>query len=1568
VRHGGISVNDLKQHQHDGAAKQTTALGETLLHLAIEAVNEETGSFDCVKELLKWPCIQASINLPTIDQHQRTALMIAKSEKMIGLLVDGQANINTVDSRDHTTLMLACMRNDPQVTKALLEHGATLEAKDCYGRTALYLASSAGNVDVVMVLLLKGANMHVHDRNGFTPLMAACEHNRDGVVAQLVNYAPKKDKAALEENQKHHLRDKSNQGLTALDLQAVCCEVYSDPHPLRHLRRIGAGGFCKLNYAALYDMNVSYDELNAMLGQPQSLGKPTKEGENALHLACRSGNRMVALVLLPIVTNKGKIDTTTKKGFTALMEASLWGHAMLATALLKAGADPSIQVKKGGTFYGCTALMLSTTPTPEPSKKDEKVRDEKVVDALLKHVDERGNRVVELEFSAARHGTALTFASRTSKPSLSAMRALLSHGANVEAKIPGQGCTSLVFACSHAQVDVVEMLIQREMMDTPYRLSVPADLFNIVAKDDRIDYEGKTGIVQQVYKNGGLAHILLDDGTNLKHIPSSSLTLLAPGSGGKGDGKGPGSGGKKGSGGTGGGNGPSGGKMDRCYWLKRLASVLGVDETEVSLIDAEKVEHGVEPAPTRGMYVLSISSEAAESMLQQQVEAQQQRMQHKMMEEAKQQHQMQQQPPVETGGGGGGGGGGGVSWVEAKGMFHAELSFGGKVHSLGHYKKEEHAKKVFEDAYKVRRKCAKKVLVAQQQMQQRQQMQHPKDALRPRLALMLNVPESAVRVEVCGVNINATDKRGKTGLMRASEEGELRLVKMLCLRGADVNLRDNEGKTALMLASEEGELRPVKMLCLRGADVNLRDNEGKTALMLAAAMPFKPIYSQVLRVLCANNANITAVDKWDNTALYLAVRYVAEGNVNVLLECGANPANEPKSVIDACQENMDRMSRKRWLQKRPWFLLPQHGGTLGEEDEDEESEEDEDTTDKQCTHPLVQFVIPNNDFSCDGCSASIPKGAVMHGCRKCNYDVCEKCRATATGASSTSDRHREDEDDKEEDKDEEDEDEEDENEEDEDEEDEEDEDEDDEGEDEEEEDGAEDEEDEEDEDGEEDEEDENGEEDDDEEQHSGSTQKNSLVQRQKDEATAQRLSGWPLCIEGHQIQKLHYSCYCLSEGVSMDCEPAADTCCKDCMIAKCHLCCEGMKEAFGCWQCNVEVCLGCAKQHGMPPRKFFSATSKLALLIRKGSVESHPRGKLPCLFRDGKLEASEDSPDVKVLEQAKVKSKKMKQAKKDKQKAEQQAKNMEVKKGDRVWYNGQEGMVSLVRIDGTCRIRLDDGNCSHKHVSLSDLGCDDNSEEEEEKEKEEEEEEKKCDETTPSRDAMKKIGRAFDAVAAFAGEDGANSVGPEYYMCLFFLIGANTQVDHSSDQSRDQLVKAGKGRIQRADFVRETMWIMCPDLFKQEYGELSVNCTVTIRGLSKSPELNGMEATVMQRIPMKDVEAYEIKIKETGEQKKFKRANLERGDEEQDEQDEQDEQYEMDPFDLWDINPFNVQPEQHIYNTSTDLLDTLRKGKGDKVEGEASMAIELVEETRDRVRAMWTKEEKRATEQQEQAE
>ncbi|MFQ5760525.1 MAG: ankyrin repeat domain-containing protein, partial [Acidiferrobacterales bacterium] len=63
-----------------------------------------------------------------------------------------------------------------------------------------------------------------------------------------------------------------------------------------------------------------------------------------------------------------------------------------------------------------------------------------------------------------------------------------------------------------------------------------------------------------------------------------------------------------------------------------------------------------------------------------------------------------------------------------------------------------------------------------------------------------------------GVDVNLATDRGKTALMLAAHEGEVRLVRDLLKAGADMNHTTQSGGTALMYSVLSGDPRPVKVL------------------------------------------------------------------------------------------------------------------------------------------------------------------------------------------------------------------------------------------------------------------------------------------------------------------------------------------------------------------------------------------------------------------------------------------------------------------------------------------------------------------------------------------------------------------------------------------------------------------------------------------------------------------------------------------------------------------------------------------------------------------------------------
>lgn len=48
---------------------------------------------------------------------------------------------------------------------------------------------------------------------------------------------------------------------------------------------------------------------------------------------------------------------------------------------------------------------------------------------------------------------------------------------------------------------------------------------------------------------------------------------------------------------------------------------------------------------------------------------------------------------------------------------------------------------------------------------------------------------------------------------------------------------------------------------------------------------------------------------------------------------------------------------------------------------------------KRCDHQLKTFEAKTVEYVCDLCSAHQPQGAVLHGCRTCDFDVCQRCAA-----------------------------------------------------------------------------------------------------------------------------------------------------------------------------------------------------------------------------------------------------------------------------------------------------------------------------------------------------------------------------------------------------------------------------------------------------------------------------------------------------------------------------------------------------------------------------------------------
>jgi ankyrin repeat protein len=97
-----------------------------------------------------------------------------------------------------------------------------------------------------------------------------------------------------------------------------------------------------------------------------------------------------------------------------------------------------------------------------------------------------------------------------------------------------------------------------------------------------------------------------------------------------------------------------------------------------------------------------------------------------------------------------------------------------------------------------------------------------------------------------GVDPNARDRHGQTGLMLAAHAGHLATVHLLIEHGADLNSTAKYGLSAVMLAVVAGHQEIALALARAGANLSLRGAgapgfAGKTAADLAAARGWRDL-------------------------------------------------------------------------------------------------------------------------------------------------------------------------------------------------------------------------------------------------------------------------------------------------------------------------------------------------------------------------------------------------------------------------------------------------------------------------------------------------------------------------------------------------------------------------------------------------------------------------------------------------------------------------------------------------------------------------------------------------------
>lgn len=120
-------------------------------------------------------------------------------------IIINNINLNLIDDKNRTPLLLASQLNLPNIVLALLECGANIDMPNNYGITALHEAAGNNCYDVVKILVEKGANINAVSEDNITPLMCAVAWGYKNIVIYLLKCGA-------------NISIKDNYGMTAYDI------------------------------------------------------------------------------------------------------------------------------------------------------------------------------------------------------------------------------------------------------------------------------------------------------------------------------------------------------------------------------------------------------------------------------------------------------------------------------------------------------------------------------------------------------------------------------------------------------------------------------------------------------------------------------------------------------------------------------------------------------------------------------------------------------------------------------------------------------------------------------------------------------------------------------------------------------------------------------------------------------------------------------------------------------------------------------------------------------------------------------------------------------------------------------------------------------------------------------------------------------------------------------------------------------------------------------------------------------------------------------------------------------